>query len=81
MNSINNGWDSIKRAEMPYFHCGPSGQNEKKQQKNNNNYKKKDKRINKSKENTLIYMHMYVCMYVCMYVYIYIYIYIYNTLT
>ena len=28
MNSINNGWDSAKRAETPYFHCGPSGQNE-----------------------------------------------------
>ena len=27
MNSINNGWVSMKRAETPYFHCGPSGQN------------------------------------------------------
>ena len=25
MNSINIGWDSTKQAEMPYFHCGPSG--------------------------------------------------------
>ena len=24
MNSINKGWDSTKRAETPYFHCGPS---------------------------------------------------------
>ena len=24
MNSDINGWDSIKRAEMPYFHCDPS---------------------------------------------------------
>ena len=30
MNSINNGWDNTKWAEMPYFHCGPSGQNENK---------------------------------------------------
>ena len=29
MNSISIGWDSTKRAETPYFHCGPSGQNEK----------------------------------------------------
>ena len=49
MNSINNGWDSIKRAEMPYFHCGPSGQNEKKQQKNNNNYKKTRESISQRK--------------------------------
>ena len=28
MNGINNGWDSTKRAETPYFHCGPSSQNE-----------------------------------------------------
>ena len=27
MNSSNIGWDSTKRAETPYFHCGPSGQN------------------------------------------------------
>ena len=26
MNSINIGWDSTKQAEMPYFHCGISGQ-------------------------------------------------------
>ena len=25
-NSINNGWDSTKRAETPYFNCGPSSQ-------------------------------------------------------
>ena len=24
MNSINDGWDSTKRAEKPHFHCGPS---------------------------------------------------------
>ena len=24
MNSNRNGWDSTKRAKMPYFHCGPS---------------------------------------------------------
>ena len=24
----NNGWDSTKRAETFYFHCGHSGQNE-----------------------------------------------------
>ena len=28
MNSINNGWDSTRLAETPYFHCGLSGQNE-----------------------------------------------------
>ena len=28
MNSVNNGWDSTKRAETPCFHCGLSGQNE-----------------------------------------------------
>ena len=28
MNSINIGWHSTKWAEMPYFHCDPSGQNE-----------------------------------------------------
>ena len=27
MNSINNGWDSAKRGETSYFHCGPSSQN------------------------------------------------------
>ena len=27
MNSINNGWDSTKLAETPYFHCRPSVQN------------------------------------------------------
>ena len=27
-NSINNGWDSTKWEETPYFHCGPSSQNE-----------------------------------------------------
>ena len=26
-NSINNGRDSTKRAETPYFHCGPSSHN------------------------------------------------------
>ena len=26
MNSINNGWDSTKREETPYFHRGPSSQ-------------------------------------------------------
>ena len=25
MNSISNVSDSTKRAETPYFHCGPSG--------------------------------------------------------
>ena len=29
MNSINNGWNSTKQAESPYFHSGPSSQNEK----------------------------------------------------
>ena len=28
MNSMNIGWDSTKRPETPYFHYGPSGQNE-----------------------------------------------------
>ena len=28
MNSINNGWDSTKWEKTPYFHCGPSSQNE-----------------------------------------------------
>ena len=32
MNSINNGWDSAKRAEAPYFHGSISSQNEKKEQ-------------------------------------------------
>ena len=42
MTNINNAWDSSKRAETPYFHCGPPGQNEDKRigqmrkQKNNN---------------------------------------------
>ena len=24
MNSDRNGWDSTKRVQMSYFHCGPS---------------------------------------------------------
>ena len=27
MNSINNGWDTTKRAETPYFHCDLSSWN------------------------------------------------------
>ena len=27
MNSINYSWDSTKRAEMSYFYCGASSQN------------------------------------------------------
>ena len=29
MNSNINGWDSTKRAKMPYFHYGPSTKNRK----------------------------------------------------
>ena len=67
MNSINIGWDSTKQAEMPYFHCGISGQkgNERKwktgkTKKNKKQKQKKHLRMNKSKENTLIYEHMYI---------------------
>ena len=28
MNSITIGWNSTKQAETPYFHCGPSDQND-----------------------------------------------------
>ena len=27
MNSLTDGWDSIKRAEMPCFHFGPLSKN------------------------------------------------------
>ena len=69
MNSINIGWDSTKQAEMPYFHCGISGQkgNERKWKTGKTKKKTKTKqkqkkhlRMNKSKENTLIYEHMYI---------------------
>ena len=33
MNSIIIDWDSTKRAEMPYFERGPSGQNENKRKR------------------------------------------------
>ena len=29
MNSDKNGRDSIKRAQMPYFYCGPYTKNRK----------------------------------------------------
>ena len=32
MSSINNGWDSTKRTEKPYVHCGPSSQSENERQ-------------------------------------------------
>ena len=46
MNSINIDWDSTKQAEMPYFHCGISGQKE-----NERNWKtgKTKKKQNKTK--------------------------------
>ena len=57
MNSINIGWDSTKQAEMPYFHCGISGQkgNERKWKTG-----KTKKNKNKTKTKKLIYEHMYI---------------------
>ena len=31
MNSISNGWDSTKRAETLYFHCGPQVRTKKRE--------------------------------------------------
>ena len=28
MNSLKNDWDITRRAELSYFNCGPSNQNE-----------------------------------------------------
>ena len=55
MNSISNFWDSTKREETPYSHRGPSSQNEEKRVN-----EKKGMRMDKSKGNTLIYIHMYI---------------------
>ena len=42
MNSINNGWDSTKRAETPYFHCGPPDKNKNKRKGLTSKKKKKE---------------------------------------
>ena len=57
MNSINNGWDSTKRAEIPYFHCGHPSQNENEKK---GYTRKKNMIMDKSKENALIYIHTYI---------------------
>ena len=80
MNSINNGWDSTKQAETPYFHYGPSGQNEneRKGYSKQNKKNKKNMGMNKSKENTLIYMHVYICTHLWTYKHIQIQIHIFT---
>ena len=56
MNSISNGWDSTKRAETLYFHCGPQVRTKKREK----GKRKKNTGMNKSKANTLIHIHMYI---------------------
>ena len=51
MNSISIGWDSTKQAEMPYFHCGISGQKGNERKWKTGKTKKKQKQ-NKNKKNT-----------------------------
>ena len=57
MNSINNGWDSAKQAETPYFHCGPTSQNQN---------ERKSERREKTREwvrqckHTNIYPYVYI---------------------
>ena len=63
MNSINNGWDSTERAETPYFHCGPSSQNEnerKGKRENKKQNKKNNNNIKQYKKNTDIYAYVYI---------------------
>ena len=43
--------------ETPYFHCGPSVQNQIREQ---GKREKKNMRMKKSKENTLIYAYVYI---------------------
>ena len=46
MNSINTGWDTLKREEAPYFHFGLSSQNENKERGyNKNNKSDQEKRV------------------------------------
>ena len=45
MNSINNSWNSTKRAETPYFHCGSSSQ------KGNERKGKQEKKTQQQHEN------------------------------
>ena len=52
--------NSTKWAETPYFQCGPSSQNENKK-KGSTRDKKKNMRMDNSKEDTEIYIHM--CIY------------------
>ena len=56
MDSISSGWDSTRREETPYFHCGPS-KSERKWEKNVN--EEKNMRMDKSKEKTIIHIPMY----------------------
>ena len=43
--------------ETPYFHCGPSVQNQIREQ---GKREKRNMRMKKSKENTLIYAYVYI---------------------
>ena len=55
MNSNNNGWVSTKRAEMPYFHCDPSSQNQNERKRK----REKTTRMDKSQEkHTNIYPYV-----------------------
>ena len=62
MNSIGNDWDSTKRAKnRTYFDCGLSCQNESEAKgKTRKKKNKKSMRMDKSKKNTLRYVHMYI---------------------
>ena len=79
MNSINNDWDSTKRAETLDFHFCPSSQN-KKERKEPQNENVEEKRTNihpfihtptftktyiNTDTHTCIYAYAYVCITYC----------------
>ena len=65
MNSINNSWDSIKLTFV-------SVPKVRKKMKEKGKQEKKNMRMNASKENTPIYIHMYIYTHPWAYKYIFI---------